>query len=169
MSLSNEKELLRATLVIGLIASIIALGPLVPKETPSISTIFGILVSYWFLYAIFTAYGISETENAKLSNRLRWLGALCFRFPVFVLAGILVVMIMVKSGSFQFLEWNYLAAWFSAVILYVAPKNISDKFRNWKEFTDRVKANWKDYALDWVLFFAMSSPLLVLQYYKYLF
>jgi hypothetical protein len=169
LSLPTDKEQLRATLVIGLIAAIIAMEALVPKEMSSISIIFGILVTYWFLYAIFTAYGISETKNVRWSNRLRSLGELSFHFPVLVLTGVIWVILMEKFGFLRVPQWNYLLVWFSVVVLYAAPKHIYDKLTHWKEFTDRVKSNWKDYVRDWVLFFGMSSPLLVLQYYRYVF
>ena len=173
MSLTPDKERLRATLVIGLIASIIGLRLYIPEATtPRVSLIFGVLLTYWFLYAIFTAYGISETENVKLSNRLRFLGDLSFHTAAYVvIGGVLVLIIMEKSGILRVLEWNYFTVWGSTIIAFLAPETAGflKQLKGWKQFPDRVKSNWRGALKRWLLFFIMSSPLLLLQFYTLIF
>lgn len=169
MSLAPDKERLRATLVIGLIASIIGLRLYVPEATtPRVSLIFGVLITYWFLYAILTAYGISETENVKWSNRLRSLGDLSFHFAAYVvLGGVLVLVIMEKFGLLKVLQWNYFTVWSSMIIAYFVPQitGFLKQIRSWRQFPDRVRSNGRPVLERWILFFIMSSPLLLLQFY----
>jgi phosphoglycerol transferase MdoB-like AlkP superfamily enzyme len=164
-----QKEEVRATLVVGLIASIIALERYVPRDMPVVSIVFGVLVVYWFLYAIFSAYGISETESVRLSNCLRRLGDLSFRFPIPVFLGILWMIFLEKCGVVWVPKWNYLVAWLAMVILYLAyyvrPRRVYHTLKQWKEF----KSNFKDHFWNVVVFFIMSLPLLVLQFSKWIF
>jgi hypothetical protein len=173
LSLTPDKERLRATLVIGLIASIIGLRLYIPEATtPRVSLIFGVLLTYWFLYAILTAYGISETENVKLSNRLRFLGDLSFHSAAYVvLGGVLVLVFMEKSGILRVLEWNYFTVWSSMIIAYLAPQitRFLWQLKSWRQFPDQVRSNWRAVLERWILFFIMSSPLLLLQFYTLIF
>jgi hypothetical protein len=170
LSLLPEKERLRATLVIGLIASIVALRFYLPEATtPRVSLIFGVLLAYWFLYVLFTAYGISVTENVKWSKRLRRLGDLFFSFAFyFVVSGVLLGILMEKFGVLIVLEWNYFTIWSLSFIAFLAPEILAflKQLWNWKRFPAYVKANWRVVIKRWLLFFLMSLPLLALQFYK---
>lgn len=173
MSLTPDKERLRATLVIGLIATIIALRLYIPEATtPRVSLIFGVTLTYWFLYGIFTAYGISETKNVKWSKRLRWLGDLSFNFaPYVVIGGVLVLITMEKFGILRVLEWNYFTVWGSTIIAFLTLETMGflKQLKSWKQFPDRVKSDWRTVLKRWILFFIMSSPLLLLQFYTLIF
>jgi hypothetical protein len=170
LSLLPEKERLRATLVIGLIASIIALRLYLPEATtPRVSLIFGVLLTYWFLYVAFTAYGISETQNVKWSNRLHRLGDLFFHFAFYiVVTGVVVGVLMEKSRILVVLEWNYLTVWSFSFVAFLAPEALGflKQLWNWRGFLDNVRSNWKMVGKRWLLFLLMSSPLLALQFYK---
>ena len=170
LSLPNDKETLRATLVIGLIASIIALQLYIPEATtPRVSLIFGILLTYWFLYAVFTAYGISQTQNVKWSNRLRRLGDLFFNFALyFVIGGVLVGIIGEKFLMLVVSEWNYYTVWSFSLVAFLAAEisGFVKQLWGWRRFFDHVKSNWRVVIKRWLLFFLMSSPLLALQFYK---
>jgi hypothetical protein len=172
LSLSTDKEELRATLVIGLIASIIGLRLYVQEATtPRISLIFGVLLTYWFLYVALTAYGISETQNVKWSKRLCGLGGLFFRFAFyFVVTGVVLGIIMEKFGILIVLEWNYFTVWCFSLIAFVAPEILGflKQLWSWRRFPDHVKSNWRAVVKRWFLFFFMGSPLLLLQFYKWI-
>lgn len=166
VGLPLEKEKVRATLVIGLIASVIALRLYVPEATtPKVSLIFGVLLIYWFLYAFLTAYAISGTEGSKLANGLLWLGDLSFRFALYVLgAGIATLIILETSGWIVVVEWNYLTVWFATMIGYSAPEitHLLRRLSSWKQFSDYFRSHLKEWALTWI----MSLPLLVVHFYR---
>lgn len=173
MSLQTDKEQLRAILVIGLIASIIALQLYVPQTTtPRVSLIFGVLLTYWFLYAVFTAYGISETENVRLSNWLRRLGDLFFHFAFyFVVAGVVIGIVAEKFGILIVLRWDYSTVWWFSFVAFLAPQIMGflKQLWSWRGFPAYAKSNWKAVLNRWFVFLIMSSPLVVLHLYKLVF
>jgi hypothetical protein len=173
LSLSNSKEQTRVAIVFGLIAIIIALRLYEPDvATPAGSLISRILLIYWSLYAIFTVYGISQTRNVKLSNRLRYFGDLFFQFALyFVVIGVIAVILMEKFGILVVSEWDYLTAWLFSIIGFLAPETLGfmKALWNWRQFPNRVKSDWRKVARTWGLFLLMSLPLLVLHFYKWIF
>jgi hypothetical protein len=167
----TKKEEIRVALVAVLIATIIGLRLYDPKvTTPVVSLIFGILLTYWSLYAFFTVYGISQTGNVKLSNTLLWLGDFSFNLALyFVALGIGTGIIMEIFRLATVLEWNYAIVWLFSVAGFIAPQ-ITDflhELWDWRQFPGRVKANWRKVTWNWFWFFLMSLPLLALQYYRY--
>jgi hypothetical protein len=173
LSLSIDKEQLRATLVIGLIASIIALQLYASEvTTPRVSLIFGVLLTYWFLYAVFTAYGISQAQNVKWSNRLRRLGDLFFNFALyFVVAGVVIAIVAEKFGILKVLRWDYSTVFWFSFIAFLAPQimRFLEELWSWRTFLAHVKSNWRAVLNRWALFLIMSSPLVVLYLYRLLF
>lgn len=106
-----ERERVRATLVLGLMATIIGLRLFQTLPYEWLSKIFVVLLLYWALYAIGTAYGISvdiygSKESMFCQGALAF-GHLSFRFALTVT--ILTILFVALDGVSAF--FATLAGW----------------------------------------------------------
>jgi hypothetical protein len=78
---------------------------------------------------------------------------------------------MEKFGILRVLEWNYFTVWGSTIIAFLTLETMGflKQLKSWKQFPDRVKSDWRTVLKRWILFFIMSSPLLLLQFYTLIF
>jgi hypothetical protein len=164
-----QKEQLRATLVVGLIASVIALKVYVPDTTSlKVSLLAGVLLLYWFLYAMFTAYGISGDEEDKTANQLLWIGRVSFYFALYVgVVGVLLLIFMEKIGFLVVLEWSYYTVWASTMLAYFAVELshlVQEAFRT-RQIMPYVRRQCK----GWLVTTIISLPLLVIHFRSMIF
>jgi hypothetical protein len=164
-----QREQLRATLVVGLVASVIALKLYLPETfSPKVSLLAGVLLLYWFLYAVFTAYGIPENEEDKTSNWLVWAGRLSFRFGLYAgVIGVLLFIFLEKIGFLVVLEWSYYTVWAFTIVTYFGVELshlVQEAFRT-RHVMPYVRREWR----GWLVTLVISLPLLVIHFRSVIF
>lgn len=104
----GEKERLRATLVLGLMASIIGAKLIDPSASVFkwVPTAFNVLLLYWGIYAGATVYGIFGDFSDRWSRRLVDFGHLSFKFVLVAAAVILIGVCNEWLGVWLVLRWS---------------------------------------------------------------
>ncbi len=151
--ISGEK--LRATLVVGLVASIIAFKLYSPSAwSQQVSLLAGTVLVYWFLYMILTAYGCSDE-----SGRLLRAGELTFVFGGIVAASLLVWIFWSLTGAVVVSEWSYRTVWVLTMALFLAAFVRKIIGALWRRQTIKYM---KEYWATWLFIMVLSIPLLLL-------
>ena len=116
----TEKERLRATLVLGLMAVIIALKVFQPSASALgwVPTTFSVLLLYWGVYAGATAYGIFGDFSDVWSRRLVEFGHLSFKFALIVTTAILFAVYFEWSGILRVPGWSLSVAGVLSALFY---------------------------------------------------
>jgi len=117
----TEKERLRATLVLGLMAAIIALKIFQSSSSMFgwVSTVFSVLLLYWGVYAGATVYGIFGDFSDTWSRRLKQFGHLSFKFPLYVAAAMIGPILWELSGILYVPGWSLMVVGILTIIFFV--------------------------------------------------
>lgn len=156
----TEKERLRATLVLGLMAAIIALKIFQSSASMFgwVSTVFGVLLLYWGVYAGATVYGIFGDFSDTWSRRLKQFGYLSFKFPLYVGAAMIGPVLWELSGILYVPGWSLMVVGILTIIFFVVSET--------RELLRQSKR--MDYArrrVDWCIEFVILVSFLFLADY----